>query len=353
MKNIQQKSSLFIKPGSIASFSKYVHANNYSSIITLVDENTEKHCLPILESFIKSDSTIKIKSGEKNKTLHTCMNVWKKFAELNTDRKALLINLGGGVICDMGGFIAATYKRGIDFIHIPTTLLSMCDACIGGKLAIDLDNQKNMIGLFKNPKAILIYPEFLSTLPKRHLASGFAEIIKHALIWNKPLFIKMLKLNEISENIEKLIALSVKIKTSIVNIDPHEKGIRKALNFGHSIGHALETLSLRNDGENYLYHGEAVAAGMIAESHISYKRTLISDNELGLINKLILTHFRRIKIHRKNFDTIVTLILQDKKNENKQKLFTLLEGIGNVKINETVSDKEIKESLEYYNKLQD
>ena len=345
------KTPIFDGTDSIYYFTNFLTTSKYSSVIVLVEENTKKYCLPVIKDFLGEHSIITIKSGEKNKTISTCINVWKQLLEVSTDRKALLINLGGGVICDMGGFIAATYKRGIDFIHIPTTLLAMCDACIGGKLAVDINGNKNQIGLFKNPKAILIYPDFLKTLPERHLLCGFAEIIKHALIGDKRLFDEIAGNSKIAKDFNKLIARSVKIKTRIVNIDFHEKDIRKSLNFGHSIGHALETYSLNNDVDNYIYHGEAVAAGMIAESYISYRRNLISISELEQINRLILNRFSKVKIDRKNYDIIVSLISQDKKNENNRKLFTLLEGIGKARINETVSDEEIKESLEYYNKL--
>jgi len=342
---------LFTGQCSMAYFSNYLTESKYSAVTVLVDENTEKYCLPAIKDLLEIHSIITIKSGERNKTIYTCINVWKQFLEVNTDRKALLINLGGGVLCDMGGFIAATYKRGIDFIHIPTTLLAMCDACIGGKLAVDINGNKNQIGLFKNPKAILIYPDFLKTLPERHLLCGVAEIIKHALISDKRFFNEIAGHTGITEDFSKLITHSVKIKTRIVNLDFYEKGIRKSLNFGHSIGHALETYSLNNDGDHFLYHGEAIAAGMIAESYISYRRNLISISELEQINRLILNRFSKVKINRKNYDIIVSLISQDKKNENNRKLFTLLEGIGKARINETVSDEEIKESLEYYDNL--
>jgi 3-dehydroquinate synthase len=345
------KTPIFGGTNNIYNFINFLSVGKYSTVIILVDENTRKYCLPVIKDFLGVHSIITIKSGENNKTINTCITVWEQLLEVKIDRKALLINLGGGVICDMGGFIAATYKRGIDFIHIPTTLLAMSDACLGGKLAVDINGNKNQVGLFKYPKAILIYPNFLKTLPKRHLLCGYAEIIKHAIIGDKFFFKAISSQPLLSKDFDMLIMHSLKIKTRFVKMDFLENGIRKSLNFGHSIGHALETYSLNNDGDNYIYHGEAVAAGMIAESYISYKRKLISISELEQINRLILNHFSKVKILKKNYNKIVSLISQDKKNEDNRKLFTLLEGIGNVRLNETVNDEEIKESLEYYNKL--
>ncbi|NTW32930.1 MAG: 3-dehydroquinate synthase, partial [Bacteroidetes bacterium] len=280
-----QNPTLSLGLKSLESINTTIISDIYSSVNVLVDENTQKHCIPILKKYIEINEIFSVKSGEKNKSIYTCIEIWEQLSTANIDRKALLINLGGGVLCDMGGLIASTYKRGIDFINIPTTILSMCDAGIGGKLAVNINGLKNEIGLFNNPIATIIYPDFIKTLPERHKLSGFAEIIKHALIGDNKLFYKLASINSIYDDIEKHISISLKIKKRIVKLDPFEKNIRKALNFGHSIGHALEAFSLESKGEDYIYHGEAIAAGMIAESYISYIRKFISKTELDKITK--------------------------------------------------------------------
>jgi 3-dehydroquinate synthase len=333
-------------------FKQYMLNSNYSSVSVLVDENTLKHCYPILKSYIETHHVISIKSGEENKTIYTCMDVWKKLSEANTDRKALIINLGGGLLCDMGGFIAASYQRGIDFIHIPTTFLSMCDASIGGKTGINLDGLKNQIGYFKNPKAIIIYTGFLKTLPEKYMYSGLAEVIKHSIVGDKRFFNELSEYTDYKKVIDKLIARSIKIKTRIVNLDAFEKGIRKSLNLGHSIGHALESYSLVYQPKNPLSHGEAVAAGIIAESWISFHKKFLTENELNQIITLILRYFPKIPIQKKDSEKIIDLIKKDKKNEHSQKLFTLVDGIGGFRINEVVNKDEILQALEFYMDLE-
>ena len=239
---------------------------SYSKVAILVDENTKRDCLHKLPK-IDSHIIIEVKSGEQNKTISTCNYIWEKLTENQFDKNSLLINLGGGVIGDMGGFCASTFKRGIHFIQIPTTLLSMVDASIGGKLAIDFKNFKNQIGLFNNPKTVLIYPEFLDTLPKKILKSGFSEVVKHALIADRDLW------NNISskrfEDLDwlKIITTSVSIKNNIVLSDPYEIDMRKKLNFGHTYGHAIESFYLKKGTP--VLHGEAVFAGMILETQLS------------------------------------------------------------------------------------
>jgi len=346
------KPIIFSGHNSLNDFKHYIASSNYSSLIILLDENTQKYCFPVLKEIIGSHAIISIKSGEEHKTIGTCIEIWKKLSDANIDRKALLINLGGGVLCDIGGFIAASYQRGIDFIHIPTTLISMCDAAIGGKTGVNLDGLKNQIGVFKNPNAIVILPDFLKTLPENHIFSGLAEIIKHSLIGDKRFFNELSECQDYKKNIEKFIAKSIKIKTRIVNLDAYEKGIRKSLNFGHSIGHALESFFLVNHSKNPISHGEAIAVGMIAESWISYKRKLLPESELDQITALILKHFSKIEIHKKDHEKIIEYIQKDKKNEHKKKLFTLLDGIGQFRVNEIINKEEIIQSLEYYAKLE-
>ncbi|MEO6882827.1 MAG: 3-dehydroquinate synthase [Bacteroidia bacterium] len=320
-------------------------------IFILVDENSLKHCLPkLIEEvfFLEKAEIIEIESGEENKNIEICTQIWRTLSELGADRKSLLINLGGGVISDMGGFIASTFKRGIDFINIPTTLLSQVDASVGGKTGIDLDHLKNEIGLFSSPRAVYIYPPFLKTVNKKQLFSGFAEMLKHALVADKTYWeeLKNIDVNTISE-LEKNIFTSVKIKNEIVLKDPSETGIRKALNFGHTIGHALESYALESDGKPLL-HGEAVAIGMICEAFISYKKKFLSAAELQEITETILTNFEVVKLNYFDTNRLMELMKHDKKNDTGIINFTLLNGIGNVSINQSCNAEMIIKSLHYY-----
>lgn len=348
--NITSKPSLFVGAKKFNEFSNFIAGGKYSSITVLVDESSDKYCLPLVKDGLGYQHKIVVKGGEENKTIYTCIDVWNQLAALHIDRKGLIINLGGGTLCDMGGFIASTYKRGIHFFHIPTTLLSMSDSCIGGKLAVDLKGYKNIVGLFKNPKAVYINPDFLKTLPEKYVNSGFGEIIKHAIISDRRFFNELLNNDDVYKDLVKLISRSLKIKFRIVGLDTTEKGVRKSLNFGHSFGHALETLALKAKKEE-LYHGEAIAAGMIMESYISFLRQLISNAELELIIKLISSRFEKVDVSDKDFKKILKLLAQDKKNEHNRKLFTLIDGIGRARINVEVTDKEILEALKFYYNL--
>lgn len=322
----------------------------YSSVFLLVDENTAKHCYPKVLGLLPQHYMIQIHSGEEYKTLQTCEQVWQQLTNANADRKAVLINLGGGVIGDMGGFAAGCYKRGINFINIPTTLLAMVDASVGAKTGIDFNGLKNQIGLFHEPAQVLIDTSFLQTLPQRELLSGFAEVLKHYLIANADAFhaIASEAKNIEQFNWQDVVPRNIAIKQSIVDVDPFEQGVRKALNFGHTIGHAVESLMLQ-EGNEKLLHGEAVAIGMIAESYISASLGLISDGELTLISKTILRYFKLPYIAERHFEDILKLIGNDKKNSNKQNRFSLLKGIGNYSIDNYVEDALTTESLKYYN----
>lgn len=319
---------------------------HYTNIAVLVDENTEKHCLPKISKLFSEALTIKINSGEENKTLDTCNQIWNALTQAHFDRNALLINLGGGVIGDMGGFCAATYKRGIDFINIPTTLLSQVDASIGGKLGIDFNGFKNHIGLFKNPKAVLIDSNFLDTLSKRELRSGFAEIIKHSIIgdskqWD---YIKLRKLDEF--DFSKLVGESIEIKAQIVEDDPFESGKRKVLNYGHSVGHAIETHFLESD--NKLLHGEAIAIGMICEAYIAKEKNMLNEQELDEIRRYISTVFEKIDFDKSSYEKLTENILHDKKNKKGKVLMALPVGIGRAQWDIEVDQNLITSSFDYY-----
>lgn len=324
----------------------------YSSVFILVDENTVRHCYPKVISLLPQHEVIQIQSGEQNKILQTCEQVWQRLTDANADRKAVLINLGGGVIGDLGGFAAGCYKRGINYINIPTTLLAMVDASVGAKTGVDFNGLKNQIGLFNEPEQVLIDTSFLSTLPERELVSGFAEVIKHYLIADKAsfdaLFAERRSIKEFDW--EAIVQRNVAIKQAIVAADPLEQSTRKSLNFGHTIGHAVESFFLQDEMQKLL-HGEAVATGMICEAYISKQYGKLTEDELKSICQLILHYFKLPYIAVQHFNDIVKLTGNDKKNVAKQNRFTLLNGIGSFSIDNFVEDAAIIESLNYYNSL--
>lgn len=331
---------------ALADFFSTAH---YSSVFVLVDENTQAHCLSLIRDTLPEHWSVCISSGEKHKTIETCQKIWQSMTEATLDRKALFVNLGGGVIGDMGGFCAATYKRGIDFINIPTTLLAQVDASVGGKLGVDFFGFKNHIGLFQDPRAVLIDIAFLQTLPSRELRSGFAEIIKHALIMDSSYFQKIQQFSFESQPWKEHIAHSVAIKQEVVLADPTEKGLRKILNFGHTLGHAVETFHLGS--ENHLLHGEAIAVGMICEAYLSHKLLQMPEQELMEITDLLMEVYRCKKIAKEDFEAILTLMNQDKKNERGIVKMSLLSTIGKCKYDIGVSNADALDSLFYFNTI--
>lgn len=321
----------------------------YSKVAVLVDQNTRQHCWPALESALDpwTPAIIEIPAGEQHKTINTCQVIWNQMLTAQLDRKSILLNLGGGVIGDMGGFCAATFKRGMDFIQIPTTLLSQVDASIGGKLGIDFSGVKNGIGVFQDPQAVFIQPAFLQTLSDRELRSGFAEVLKHALIsdaehWQQLKAIPDLR--SVDWSLE--IARSLEVKRRIVAEDPYEQGARKALNFGHTIGHAIEGQAL--DSETPLLHGEAIAIGMVAEAHLSQQKLGLADEDLAEITASILALYQPPALDFAHWETWLRFMRNDKKNEADQILCTLISGIGNFVVNQPIQEDEIRRALEYY-----
>lgn len=329
---------------------EFLAQKSYSHSFILVDENTMECCLPIFFENIKNSNAeiIIIPPGETFKTLDTCQHIWSELMRLNADRKSLLINLGGGVIGDMGGFCASTFKRGIDFIQIPTTLLSQVDSSIGGKLGIDFDNVKNSIGVFQNPQAVFIDPIFFDTLPIEEIRSGMAEMLKHGLIQNANHWEDLLKIEDL-ENVswENYIPTSLKVKQQIVEADPFEKNVRKGLNFGHTIGHAVETLFLET--ETPLRHGEAIAIGMMCEAFLSFKKVGLSENDFQNIFNFFQQTYPQVHLAEDDFPTLINWMRKDKKNENDAINFTMLKGVGEMLINQTCEEEEIIEALKFYN----
>jgi 3-dehydroquinate synthase len=306
--------------------------STYSKVAILVDENTKRDCLFKLPQ-IENALIIEIKSGEEYKNISTCNFIWEQLTINNFDRNALLINLGGGVIGDMGGFCATTYKRGLEFIHIPTTLLAMVDASVGGKLGIDFKGFKNQIGLFNNPKAVLISSEFLETLAESELKSGFAEVVKHALISDNSLWLKLKNTPFTDLDWEDIIDTSVQIKNKIVLADPFEKGERKKLNFGHTFGHAIESYYLEK--RTPISHGEAVFMGMILETKISD----LSETDKNEIKNYVLSNFALPYTPKKS--SLHKFLINDKKNQDGKINFTLLNGIGNCSLDNLFSLDEL------------
>lgn len=334
----------------LAPLAEIIEAGKYSNIFVFADRNTAELCLPVFRNMLDDFSgfdLIETDPGEENKNIDFCIGIWKTLLDFGADRKCLMINLGGGVITDMGGFVASTYKRGIDFINIPTTLLSMVDASVGGKTGIDIDNVKNMVGTFSLPQAVFIEAEFLKTIPKREMLSGFAEMIKHGLIADKTYY-QELQATDYKKITTAAIHRSVEIKNKVVTEDPLEKGLRKILNFGHTIGHAVESYSLSKDKKS-LTHGEAIAIGMICEAYLSHKNSTLSTEELEEIRKYITSVYPAYKIKEKSFTQLLALMQSDKKNEHGNVLFSLLQSIGTCTYNCRVSESDIIESLEYYN----
>lgn len=330
----------------------FLSDQKYSKVFVFADGNTSEICLPVFQAMLDEYTTfdlIETDPGEENKNIDFCIGIWKTLLDFEADRKALMINLGGGVITDMGGFVASTYKRGIDFINIPTTLLSMVDASVGGKTGIDIDNVKNMVGTFSLPQAVFIESEFLKTLPERELLSGFAEMIKHGLIMDKAYF-ETLKAVDYRSVAAAQIYRSVEIKHEVVTQDPLEKGLRKILNFGHTIGHAVESYALSNSKQP-LTHGEAIAIGMICEAFLSVKYCDLPKQDLAEITTYIRSIYPAYQITDASFATLLELIKSDKKNEHGYVLFSLLSAIGKCVYNCKVTDEDLVDSLKYFNQV--
>lgn len=320
----------------------------FSKIFILIDENTKSHCLPLLELYLPAACwLIQIKAGEVNKTLDTCQLIWQSLTDANADRQALMINLGGGVICDMGGFCARTYKRGIRFWNIPTTLLSQVDASVGGKLGVDFGVYKNHIGLFSEPDMVFVDSIFFNTLPEDEIVSGFAEMVKHGLIRDREMFYELLEQNITDINWQKWVPRSIAIKQEVVGLDPTENGLRKILNFGHTIGHAIESYYLTK--ENALKHGEAIAIGMVAETYLSVYKGMLAKDDGDLIINYLLGIFPQKEIDKIAISAITDLALQDKKNMNGKINAVLLGNIGEAVYDSEITEDDIRISLAYYN----
>lgn len=327
-----------------------LQTHDYDKVFILADENSMQHCMPILVTEVTDlhhAEVLEIESGEENKTLEIAEQLWISLAELGATRKSLMINLGGGVVCDLGGFVASVYKRGMDFVHIPTTLLAQVDAALGGKVGVDYSMLKNQLGLFATPKNVYIEPSFLNTLYIRHVKSGYTEMLKHGLIADKEYWHELISLKEIDvEALSEFIPRSVELKMEVVSKDYKEKGIRRALNFGHTIGHALESYSLEHDTLP-IFHGEAIAMGIVAEAFLSKSKCGLHENELAQIAEVIKAHFEVTLPSADAFDRLWGLMQHDKKNEHGKVNFALISSIGKAEINVACEKEEVKAAFDY------
>lgn len=332
------------------SLNTHLKKANYSILFILVDENTHDLCLPQFMAQIPGAyhfEIIEIESGEVNKTIDTCVGVWEALSELGADRKSVIINLGGGVLTDLGGFVASTFKRGIDFINVPTTLLSMVDASVGGKTGVDLGSLKNQIGVINQPKMVLVITDFLDTLEERQVTSGFAEMLKHGLIRDRSYWTDLKAATTLDE-IKQQILPSVLIKNKVVLQDPTEQGLRKILNYGHTLGHAVESYRLESKELETLLHGEAIAIGMILEGYLSHKLTGFPLTDLEELKRTFLKYYAKVDFKQEAIDQIIELTKFDKKNSHGAINFVLLNTIGTAQIDVTASPELVRESFAYY-----
>jgi 3-dehydroquinate synthase len=324
---------------------------NYNGLYVLTDEHTERLCLPRLETIpeIEEAKKFTIPSGDEHKNIEALSSVWQFLSENGANRRSLLINVGGGMLTDLGGFAAATFKRGVRFVNIPTTLLGAVDAAVGGKTGINFNGLKNEIGAFCPAEAVLIDALFFKTLDLTNLLSGYAELLKHALIDEKKHNLGKILTFDFEtidyETLNSLLFESVLIKEHIVSIDPTEQGLRKALNLGHTVGHAFESLS--HERQRPVPHGFAVAWGLVCELYLSFLMLGFDRAVLSKVTRFVKDNYDRFDFRCDDYGHLIELMQHDKKNENGQINFTLLRGVGQIEINQTTGHAEIEEALDY------
>jgi 3-dehydroquinate synthase len=335
---------IFFKDDNSLANALQSHIENASKTFILTDSNVADAVLPrILSNLFASENIeiIEVEPGEDSKSIEVAIQIWRSLLECNADRKTLLLNIGGGVITDLGGFVASTYKRGIDFIHIPTSLMAMTDAAIGGKTGIDHDQFKNVVGTFAEAKAILIQPDFISTLDESEILSGFAEMIKHGIIADPILFEALEAIEGTNkDHISLFIERSALIKESIIRKDFNETGLRKTLNFGHTIGHAIESASLNSSP---LSHGYAVGLGMQVEISLAFNKGIVNSNDYTRIQKLLSLHFP--KKQKFNWEELLTYLKNDKKNEKDELRFALPNALGSASWDIAANELEIQAAM--------
>lgn len=322
----------------------------HDRIFVLVDETTNKLCWSLVKDYLclKDAQTIIIGATDRRKNLDTLVHVWESLQQGKATRHSLLINLGGGMVTDLGGFAASTYKRGINFINIPTTLLAMVDASVGGKTGINFGGLKNEIGVFNDAEFVLLDTNWLRTLDEENIRSGYAEMLKHGLIADETMWAELINFNLAQPNLRQLASMlnkSVRIKERIVAEDPHEKGIRKALNLGHTFGHAFESWAMKRQP---VLHGYAVAFGLIAELYLATTRTDFPTERMHQTVNFIRAYYGSLPITCNDYPELIELMHHDKKNRGNEINVTLLGGIGDIRIDQTITEEDIKEALDFF-----
>ncbi len=324
---------------------------DYDKLFVLTDTHTKEKCLPLVQDIpqLREAAQITVPATDLHKNLESLAAIWTQLSENGATRHSLLLNLGGGMVTDMGGFAGATFKRGIRTINVPTTLMASVDAAVGGKTGINFHGLKNEIGAFYPPLCVFIDCEFLRTLDRDNILSGYAEMIKHGLISSMDVYTPVLLYDIDTQNFQylnSLVAQSVAVKEDIVAQDPKERGIRKALNFGHTVGHAYESLSFRKDKP--LLHGHAVAAGIVSELFLSHRACGFPMDKLSQVVYYIKEYYPPFAFDCKDYDALYELMLHDKKNEGGIINFTLLGQVGDIRINQHLSKEQVLESLDFY-----
>ena len=349
-----EKQKIIISQDLCQSLTQAIDEVKHDLLFVLCDETTERLCLPVISDFecMKAAQRITIPATDSHKTLESLSHVWSELQRMGATRHSLMVNLGGGMVTDLGGFAASTFKRGISYINIPTTLLSMVDASVGGKTGINFGGLKNEIGVFNNARSVILDTTFLRTMDHENICSGYAEMLKHGLINNETMWAELLNFDLDSlDNLEyldilgRMVAESVAVKQRIVTEDPTEQGIRKALNLGHTAGHAFESLALERKP---VLHGYAVAWGMIVELYLSVVKTEFPQDKMRQTVAFIKENYGRMAISCDDYPHLIELMHHDKKNQGNSINFTLLGGIGDIRINQTATEEEIKDALDFY-----
>ena len=344
------KQRIIISKQLQTDLAKAIAECEHDRIFVLVDETTNKLCWSLVKDYLclKDAQTIIIGATDRRKNLDTLVHVWESLQQGKATRHSLLINLGGGMVTDLGGFAASTYKRGINFINVPTTLLAMVDASVGGKTGINFGGLKNEIGVFNDAEFVLLDTNWLRTLDEENIRSGYAEMLKHGLIADETMWAELINFNIAQPNLHQLAFMldkSVRIKERIVAEDPHEKGIRKALNLGHTFGHAFESWAMKRQP---VLHGYAVAFGLIAELYLATTRTDFPTERMRQIVNFIRSYYGSLPITCNDYPELIELMHHDKKNRGNEINVTLLGGIGDIRIDQTITEEDIKEALDFF-----
>ena len=348
---VMEKQKVIISTKLETSVATAVEECERDRTFILVDETTERLCLPLVAGFdcLRDAEIITIGATDQNKTLDSLSHVWSELQKGGATRHSLMVNLGGGMVTDLGGFAASTFKRGLNYINIPTTLLAMVDASVGGKTGINFGGLKNEIGVFSTAKSVILDTTFLRTLDHENILSGYAEMLKHGLIspdsgmWAELLTFDLDVIDYYQ--LSRMLADSVKVKERIVEEDPLEKGLRKALNLGHTVGHAFESLALQRKP---VLHGYAVAYGLVCELYLSCIKTGFPVEKMRQTVRFINEHYGRLAITCDDYPTLLELMTHDKKNLGSDINFTLLGNVGDIRINQTATKQEIEEALDFY-----